>query len=187
MYLVTNVTKQIISISDLGVVINKRQMIDLDKVKTLIPPEKSKDLQSCVRNGAIKVKHDRNTVKPTPTQPSVNQDEMLADLKETMQEEIRKQFKQLKITEGAGDSNSSDMQKMLEMMQQMMQNQQSNTGNKSSTIDEDDGVDDGVMSDIHAKAIDRLDKTTEVEINNEKSKIKGKELLDNSDELEGFI
>ena len=189
MYLAINKTKGIISISDLGVVLNRRQMIDLDKIKTLIPPEKSKDLKTCVRSGKVKVKHDRNTVKPEPAAPAIDQDNLLSDLKDSMKEEIQKQFKQLQITGDAGNSSNSpaEMKQLLAMMQQMMVNQQNTGGLNGPEPDMDDGLDDGVMSDIHAKAIDKLDKSTEAEITNEKSKVKGDDLLDNADELEGLV
>lgn len=187
MYLVTNLTTRIINIGDLGIVLNKKQMMDLDKVKTLIPPEKSKDLSTSQRSGLVKVKHDRNTVKPDAVKPVVSQDDIIADLRDSMKEEIENQFKKLSLKNGAENSGNADMQQLMQMMQQMMENQQSSGSSKPVADIHDDDLDDDIMSNIHAKAVDKLDQSTEAEINNEKSKIKGDDLLNNADELEGLI
>ena len=64
MYLIANASRNEIALSDLGITLKPKQAIDLHKVKTLIPPERSDNLRLAARRGKVKILHREESSAP---------------------------------------------------------------------------------------------------------------------------
>ena len=88
MYLIANISKAHVVIADLGITMQPKQAMDLHKIKCLIEPEKSKDLELGKKTGRIKVlKKSKKKTKAVVTQPqaSFDQEKLLNDIQQLMQ------------------------------------------------------------------------------------------------------
>jgi len=190
MYIVANITKNTISLSDLNVTIPPNQSRDLHQLNLDIKPEKSEHLKIAISKKYLKViKRDMKVKKVDEniqsTQSGVNE--------KALTKIIREELKGLKSDaepQKSVDQNEV-LQQMLIMMQQMkdmVKNQQSSGDVKSENNDIDyDDMDLEQLSKIHAKAVKRLTENAENSIDYEKETTKDSDLASRADELSNIL
>ena len=195
MFLIANAGRSEITLSDLGVVLLPNQAIDLHKVKTDMPPEKSKDLSLAARRGAIKILKRDEPVAPQPNitiNEGVDKDELLSDLKSFIKEE-------LSGIESPKNDNS-ELKELIELLKSQQQNNismeqiqsllaaQSLQGDSAAlSPDVDVDIDESKIAEMHSKAVDKLAKNMRGEVDYSKQKVKDESISANADELEGLL
>lgn len=155
MYLVANVTGREIVISDIGLSMSPKQAFDLDRIELKSSPERSKDLAVCIQKGFIKVvKSDRGKKKSEHTIPILDKN-IVKEIKEALREEIKDQLSSQKKAE-----EDPRMSKILLALGQLLQNGSIiSSGGKNLPPKEDVlSIDDKVLNEMHARAVDRLSK-----------------------------
>ena len=171
MFLVANTSGKVLVISDLGVSISSKQALDLDTMRLDLPsPDVSKDLQTCIKRGLVKViKSDRTKKrkKQPVALPSLTDKGMLKEIQQTLREEIRQQLSVQKPQTG-----DAQMSQILDVLRQILAKgspvpkeiireiivEQNNLQDEPANVDED------TLNEIHARAVDRLSKETDREI-----------------------
>lgn len=195
MFFIVNKTKNNISIGDLRITLGPRQAMDLDKTIGREKSEYSKDLKTSVRSGTVEIKRkddiSKYKIKEEVEQPNINsiKDELLAEMRETLKE-VGREIKEGMNKPYEGISKEDLTSVMKEVISQMPQ--ASNTVimrevNKNLASDYDVQLDEALLADIHARAVNDLtkdSKTTRVNYRNEKVQ----DTLDNNvSELENLL
>ena len=193
MFFIVNKTKGNITIGDLKLNLGPRQAIDLDKVMDRVVSDKSRDLKRAVSKGVISIKRkdvDKSLAVYVETKPSSGnldqiKNELLSSVKDGIKDAIR---------EGVSAANRGfspdDLTKLIEKMASMMPK---NTviirdGEKLKEIGEEEVIiDEEILTDIHARAVDELTKDSkEGFINYNKEKVEDS-IHDNVLELENLL
>ena len=191
MYLIVNISKRDICISDLKISLQPKQAIDLDKVVSRDRSQSSIDLKQCLSSHFIKIlQKDGEKIKvkiEEKPQKIVSEtyisEEQLKDIKEEIKKEIIKNM-QLNVTK------SSDSQEVIDKINQLMLLVQQG-GNKDLTSNDFTGVktediDYKTLSDIHAKVVNKMTKKAEANVKYEEEK-SDNSVSDNASELEDLI
>jgi len=186
MYLIANASRKEIVISDLGLTLSARQAIDLHKINTQIPPEKSKDLQKAKRHGAIKILHQEESPKTitkekeTIIREPFDRDGLLKDIKGLLEEEINKKIS------SSQNANNVQITEMLNMMQKFVAKNQDVAG---STVEEssDTDIGQGRLVDIHSRSLNTMSKEVLGAKLTGDEEVKDSRLSDNVDELSGML
>ncbi len=178
-YLVSNIVKGDVIISDLRVTIPCHKALDLHAVKTAIIPEKSKDLRRAISmRKIIVVRHDVKQVekiiqKETIIKESAVTEKKIADI-------IRKELSKLNQ---ANNNQSSDMQKLIQTVQTLADRPIQGIKKREIEVEEDD-IDSDKLREIHKRTLDKkLKGITSSPMQIEKEEIHDENFLDNVDEL----
>ena len=210
MFLVVNTTQKPVSIGDLGLNIEPKQMFDLDSLNLKMEPDKSTDLKSAIKMGMIKImkKDDSSSAGPSEGGNSggVNTDST-EDLKKFMKEEMAKLLKEIGgppkqevQSEDKTTAMLAEIKKMLTAKQALDINSsqgninQSNNNNSSDNdgSDEDFELNEDLMSEIHAKAVNRMSEESNIKSNlsdyneGEEESVEADSLLDDIADLENL-
>lgn len=194
MFLIINTSKQSISISDLKLILGPRQGMDLDVKYSREEAEKSKGLKSLISQGLISVKNKTEPVVESRFIQEIHNhnnefdtEKMKADimngLKEVIAESMPTQQPQQPIVQP-----NIDMAELAKMIASMMpQMQQGGQQSIPTSKDEEIKVDEGVLADIHSRAVSKIVAGVESgDINGESSTMKN-DIDDNIDELENLL
>ncbi len=182
MYLVANTSRKELSIGDLDIIISPKQALDLDKIKTKIRPEDSKDLKTCIKKRWVKIaKTDRIQKRKTKIVEKVIDKYLLGDIRKILKEEIKKQLSTDNIKTIPDDPRITEILNTLtrlskEKFQTIIDHQDI----------EENVLDEEVLSQIHALAVDKKIKETDGSISYKNEKVDNN-ITDNVSELEGLL
>ncbi|MCD6435537.1 MAG: hypothetical protein J7L15_04045 [Clostridiales bacterium] len=176
MFFIVNKTKTNVFIKDLKLTLGPRQAIDLDKVMGREKSEDSKDLKNKNREGIIEVKRkDQISSYHIKEEPKIidSKAELISEIREALKE-VGNEIKQGIDKPAVGISKEDLMSAMKEVMASMPQ--ASNTVimqevEKNINKDFDVQMDESLLADIHARAVNDLiknSKTGYVNYKNEK-------------------
>jgi len=175
MYLIVNISKKNICISDINISLQPKQAIDLDKVVAKEKSRGSANLKQCISSHFIKVlQQDKEKVQIVEKIKQIENkaenkmnDEQLRSLKEEIKKEISSNLSKVV----SSDSGSKEvLDKINDLMLLMTQGVQS----KDLAIKDilkDTGLDYNVLSEIHAKAVKNLTKTAEANVKYSEEKV----------------
>jgi hypothetical protein len=179
MFLIANIIGDKISISDIGITLQPRQAIDLHRVKTLIDPERSKDLTLAARKGAIKIIHkdtpDKEIVKIENNKEMFNKEELLNDVHKILRDEIKQQLSNMPIS-----SSNEQVLNAIEQFKELLKNK------NVEKVDEKD-ISPEKLVNIHTKVMEKMSKNVEGNISQDEEKTQGNSLKNNISELENLI
>ncbi len=190
MFLVMNNTKNNIVISDINTLIPPNKAVDLDKTVGREKAESSQNLRDAIRSRFIKVvsKDSHNSVINTVTVEKHNSDSVSTDdMRKLIAEEMAKHFNS---TPTNNNNQSNDILKAMQMLQDITKNlssQHLQAQSRTDVVEEDSGIDEKTLADIHAKSVDRLvGKKLEGSIQMEEKKEKDT-ISKNISELDGLL
>lgn len=173
MFLITNISSSEISISDLGITIYPKQVIDLHKIETKILPDRSKDLTLAINKKCIKI-IEKDVTEPIVIKEVKNDNkELFEGLKDIISSEIQKQLG------GKVQNNNSDLNNIISQLSNIIQKTKPEE-NIYSEIDEDK------LTEIHKKASIKMSQNTENSVEYIEEKIINKSVNDIS-ELENLL
>lgn len=167
MYIVNNLTSNIVNISDLRVQIGPRQILDLEKVTDRMSIDRSVDLRKAldrkilrlVKHTLIKtnteVKH-KEVVEKIVERPASIDEEKLANL-------IRQVIKETKTEEKPqpqSDNNEANLKEFLKTIRQDIQNQFNKTGSKEKNIDVE--IDPAKLAELQQKSVEKVAESIEI-------------------------
>lgn len=166
MFFIVNVTKNTICISDLSISLGPRQATDLDERIDRWKVEKSKDLKSLIKTGRIKIKHkDGYVSKESAAVPEKDNSDFLDSLKQDINSQIQRGIADLKDSiKGNGQPEPSNNEELLAMMQNLIQQVSKNNQPINNVVQnqvEEEDMDENVLSNIHAKSMDKRTKNLE--------------------------
>jgi len=192
MFFIVNKTKAEVYITDIKLKLGPRQAIDLDKVVGREKSEGSEDLKKKVRGGFVEIKR-----KDQISSYRIQEEPKATDGKKELMAEIRLALKEVgnEIKQGidkpaTGLSKEDLMSVMREVMADMPQ--ASNTVimkevEKNISRDFDVEMDESLLADIHARAVNDLTKDTKSgRVNYKNEKVIGS-IDDNVSELENLL
>ncbi len=192
MFFIVNTTKQSLIIADLKLTLGPRQGVDLDIRYTREQAEKSKGLKSLVSKGLVSVKNKTEPVVESRFIQEVHNHshnefdaekmkiEIMNGLKEAIAESLPKQPQPQPQPQ-----QNIDMTELAKMIASMIP--QGQQVNNSISRDEDVKVDEGVLADIHSRAVSKIVEGVESgDINCESSKTEN-DIDNNIDELENLL
>lgn len=185
MYLIINMTTDMIIIGDLGIELGPKKAIDLDKVfQDRSKFEHSKDLKYAEKSRKIQIRHDRvvNKERETVTVTQKIDDEHIMKIREAVRQEVVEQIKNISSTP------DNQIEIILEQMRNMIERGSSlkeNSVNESVVQDNYNDIDLDKLSEIHAKSVKKISKNTEGNVRYEEHKSSSS--LDNLDELDGLL
>ena len=197
MFLITNRSGKEIVVADLGLSISPKQAFDLDAMKLKInPPDKSKDLQICIKRGWIKVlksdrKKKRKQVKEQNEVSHSIDKKMLDAIRDTLRDEIKQQIGA--ITQSQPQHTKIDQ--VLSSLTQLIKQGKPLTNEvikevvveqNQITQDEQVSIDEDTLSEIHARAVNRITQGIEGEIEYKHQQIKS-DISNQVSELEDLI
>lgn len=179
MFIIKNVSKNEIGISDLNVHLSPGQQTDLHEINLKIDPLKSRDLKTVVDSGLVSVvKYDVEKTKQTIVEKiiekqSINKDEIINGLKE-------------EINKSIANSNADLMKQLLGAIQNIQVTQNIITNNNvQKKINNEQQLDESTLLKIHERTINKL-KVTSVSGNIEvKGKVQKSNI--NTDDLQDLI
>lgn len=193
MYLIANVSGKEIVIADLGVSIKPKQALNLHKINTTISPESSRDLNSAKKLGYIKVlkKDEKIEKEKVDIQPdkSLDQEALINSLKDILREEMKSQLAEKK-------QDNSDVLLALGKIAELVKEKgptvinnitQSGENKNSPEKEEESGVDEDTMSQIHAKAVSKITKESNTSVDYSSEEIIDSSLSKNISELEDLL
>ena len=186
MFIVANKHNKRIVISDLKLVIKKKQVIDLDRLELPMVASKSKDLKRALSNGELiqmnrsKVKRE-SSKKPVPT----NQD-LFAQIKSLIKSELGKQKNQV-VTQAA---DNSDVMSAIDRLTNLVESGVPAGTASNRVVDEvleEMDIDEETLVEIHAKRLQRMEKTTDKSVEYNEEEIDNSSILENAEELEDLL
>ena len=196
MYMVKNVSKNEVVISDMHISLPSGRSIDLDMVKPRYASEQSKYLSMAIKSGMLKViRKDGETIDPSLI-PVVQEDksnsliDALKEMEKRLTENINAQ-----VTKTVSDQKEasqtldvSGLNSAVESLQKIIMNNgiQSTPQQGKIGTQEEIGMDEAMMVDIHTRAVSRMSKNVEGNLRHEEVKEKSN-ISDNLDELEGLM
>ena len=192
MYFVVNKTKSTVVISDLGLSLGPRQASDLDERFGREKAERSRELKKAIKAGYIGIKvKDPIIPKVQPTQvvdtEKIKQS-VLLDIKNDIRDEIKKGMNGI----GAGISESFLTKSLESLAQNILETQGSanfaqNFKKAVSESEIDVPINEEMMADIHARAVDKItDNIDEMHIEYAKKEVEDS-VKDNADELDSLL
>jgi len=201
MYMVTNLTTKTIHISDLNLMIEPKQALNLDKMNLKISPNQSRDLESAKRSGFVRVlkkekkpepqvvvneKHEHNNVYNTNN--NIDMPQLLSAMQDMIQSELSKKQGQIPV---AAPDNSEMLDAINKLKSEISkkkdpiivyQRDESADKDKQSEIDEF-AIDDETRSRIHAKTMNKMAEGVDGVIEMEEKDVIDSSLGDNISEL----
>jgi hypothetical protein len=167
MFFIVNKTKQRIVLGDLGVSLGPRQAIDLDKIVKRERSEKSGHLILAKNKGEIEIRiKDSDAKKVIPNTPTDSNAD-LNKMKDDIVSELRGSIQQLAQQISASKPGSSNVvlsdEDVRNLTQQIMDKIPSERKSDSDTLKEEDiEMDGNVVSDINARAVNKMVKNTDI-------------------------
>ena len=182
MFFIVNKTERIIALNDIGVTLGPRQAINLDKRVPREKSENSKDLKNRIADRLIEVKQkDHNkplieyTVKIQQATPPPN-----VDVEKLKQELLKELLAGMKAV-------GNDIKETISQQQPVIIQQTGSTTPIAQTSEEIK-VDDAVLADIHARAVDKMSKDTKSgNVNYSEQKVEATQIDQNASELEDLL
>jgi len=172
MYIVKNVTRHPVSISDLRAEIAPGKVEDLDRLSTRYRIDQSKDLNIAMRRGALKVlkKDDPNApsrlMEPSTNNITINEQDNVEVIKEMQKmekrivERVNAQVQKAEATPQQLDPQAVEaLQAAIDSLKGMVGNgggQVAQSMDKANTVETE--IPNDVAVDIHQRTIDRLSK-----------------------------
>lgn len=193
MYIVANISKKILSISDLNITIPPNQSRDLHKMPLPIEPEKSNDLNGAIKKGYLKIVKRDSKKKAVIEEKHSNKEIDKEALAKIFREELKKMNNQNVTSASPAPDQSETIKQMMAMMQQMQQTMQ----NQSQSIPQDtndtndnfnfDNDDVDQITKIHSKAVKKMTQDVENSIEYQQEKTKDSGLASRADELSDLL
>ena len=174
MYLISNPKDRDIKIEDLGLVLGRKQAMDLHRIKLKIMPENSNDLRNKIKNGDIKLlKRDNvNNNRKEEIPISTGNDELLKD--------IQKGIKKI------GDN--SEVIQAINNLTSVISNMKVVNNISSNDIFQEKDIDSKTLIKIHAKAMDkRISPDISGSINYQETETSNDSINKNADELDNLL
>ena len=182
-------------IADIGVSISPKQAFDLDFMSKGLP-DKSKDLQICIKRGWIKVlKSDRKKKRKKP-EKVVYQHQMdksiIGDMQKILREEIQKQLAAIQTKQVVPvQEENTKINQVLAILTKLLE--QGNTLTPDvikeaiSRNQEDISIDEDTLMEIHARAVNRIAQDTDGAVINKDEQISSLDIAEHVSELEDLI
>lgn len=179
MYCVVNTTTKSISLTDLNIVIDSRQMLDLDKMNLPIPPEKSVHLEACRKNNSIKLmKSDRKSAKEDKGN---NSQANMEDIKKFIREELSK------ISVPKKEESNNDILDAIRDIKNSIKSGVSSSNSNNVPDENTEEIDENISIKIHERAMMRLKGKTESNIEVEREVKEEKNTSKNIDDLMDLV
>ncbi|MEQ9716119.1 MAG: hypothetical protein ABGF52_11380 [Candidatus Asgardarchaeum sp.] len=190
MFFIVNKTKQHITLGDIALSLGPRQAIDLDRIMPRAKSEASKHLLMAKKKGdiEIRVKDALNVPVRTEKDPKSSdldkmKQDIIGEMKDTMKEILDKQPK--------GGMSSQDLTQMTQtLLEAMPANKETiiiKEGGQSERQDEEVEMDEEMLAEINARAVDEIVEGTEVKSVHYKEEKQKNTILSNADELEDLL
>jgi hypothetical protein len=187
MYIISNTSRGILTISDMGVEIPANQARDLDKLGLSMKPEDSRDLEIARKAGKIKiVKSDH---KPKKVK-KVKEKTIVKEIDELNHEKIAAMvFEKIKghLPNQQPAAVNQDQEVMMQMLKQLLSRGGGGSGAELDAFAEENNVDPKLLREIHKKTVNNMVKGAEVSIEYEKENQQDTSVVNNADELEDMI
>jgi len=187
MLIIANKSNKNIVISDLKLVIKKKQVLDLDKLNLHISPKSSKDLRILLSNGSLiqmnRSKIDTDSNKTADVPKNVNSD-ILVEMKKIIRSEISKQ-KPKNIV-----ADNTNVIKAIQHLTNLVGKSSVSSGEKEKTEENyniDVDIDEDKLVEIHAKKIERIAGLTERYVEYVEEESDNASVIDNVEELENML
>jgi hypothetical protein len=186
MYLIVNTTKKSVNIDDLGVVFEGHQMLDLDKYDLPIRIEDSKRLREALKLGILKPMSSSKNKEEKKQEDGLNKQELYENIKKLIKEEVTNKNQPNNINKDIIDV-LKELKSSIDTIKNSKNIIQNNTSNDSEKSDINVDIDDSKLIEIHSKAVSRLVKNTQGEIEYKNEQKEEKDLDSSIKELEGLI
>jgi len=202
MYLVSNYTSKKVHVKDLNLYIDRKQVIDLHRLRLKMDPSESKDLKKLIRAGTLRELNKPGRKKkpeaspPPPKSDGRDDKKLLNDLKQFIKEELDKRNAptETKVIERSVRDNSDDVLQALSEISSQMQviKEQGISVGKSDDVEEEDEnpikeLDEEKLSDIHARAVNKMTEKAEGSVTYSEKEVENPEMLDHVSELEDIL
>ena len=186
MFFIVNKTKGTISISDLNIILGPRQAVDLDKMMSRSKSNSSKMLKAASKKGHVDIRI-KDGKKSSNMPPPRNVDNSLDDFKDEMLKEMKDLLSQ---QSKPALQTGLDKKNLVELAQQIIKGMpkpetviiQGQT--PETRTDEKVDIDESLLVDINARAIDELAKNSKLKNVKHKEHIEENSLEQNISELE---
>ena len=188
MFFIVNKTKQTIILGDLEVTLGPRQAVDLDKMVPRSESDSSKYLKMAKKSGQIEVR-SKDGEKPKHPDKQPQPQPLSLD-------GLHKELKDMKKMMEGKQTGGIDKGDLAEFAKEIISSIPKSTetvvyrqdGEKiESRTDEEVEIDEDLLVDINARAIDYIVEGTDVKSMKYKEEQQENTILDNIDELEGLL
>jgi len=189
MYFVVNRTKKAVEIADMNLVIAPRRGVDLETLRSKDKVAKSQDLRRLLRCGMLELRSPSKGKKKKTEAASASSVE-LKEIKDEMKE-LKEAIKSL----GSGNS-SPELTAVLAQLVSTMQNPPAQTIIKEihhaagsagpDMVDDTPDLDEETLTNIHARAVEKMVRNTEGKVNYKEQKIQDSASA-RADELDGLL
>lgn len=188
MFFIVNKTKNTIVISDIGVTLGPRQATDLDKSMDRSKSDSSKFLKAAIRKGEISVRI-KDGVKPSNVEPAKVENgldnfkkEMIAEMKDLLSQQSQPVAQSGLDKKDLADFAQQIIQNIPKQETVVIQGQ----GQEIKTEEEVE-MDEGILADISARAVDQLVEGSDAKSLNYKEEKQENTILSNISELEDLF
>jgi hypothetical protein len=188
-FFIVNKTKGTIVISDIGVTLGPRQAIDLDKLMNRSKSESSKFLKKASRNGQIDIRV-KDGGKTSNAEPKPKKEDGLDEFKKEMMEEMKQILSQQSKTQQHPVLDKGDLADFAQQIIKSIPKQETviiQGKQQEIRTDEDVEMNEDLLADINARAVDKIVDGSEIKSLNYKEEQQENSILDNIDELEGLL